>query len=185
MIDVIEKVGYVVKWTMVNTDVHTSIPQNRERVFIFCFKNASDAKKVDLHIDHVEESQHFMKFTEETVDEKYYMDRSVRFETFSAGITEHRNLYQWRRKEVVKIKPGKCPCLLAAMGTGGLNVPMFRTSENRIRKLTPRECFNLQGFPEYYKLPKHVPMTALYKLAGNAVTIEIVRLLVRKLGSLV
>lgn len=33
------------------------------------------------------------------------------------------------------------------MGTGGHNVPLVKT-ENGIRKLTPQETFNLQGFPK-------------------------------------
>lgn len=39
------------------------------------------------------------------------------------------------------------------MGTGGHNVPLIVTDDRRFRKLTPREAFNLQGFPKTYKLP--------------------------------
>jgi DNA (cytosine-5)-methyltransferase 1 len=38
------------------------------------------------------------------------------------------------------------------MGGGGHNIPLLRDNHG-IRKLTPRECFNLQGFPMSYKLP--------------------------------
>lgn len=43
----------------------------------------------------------------------------------------------------------------------------------RIRKLTPKECFRLQSFPDewYYKLKEHgISDSQLYKMAGNAVT---------------
>ena len=43
-----------------------------------------------------------------------------------------------------------------------------------------RKCFNLQGFPEDYKLPD-VCDSALYKLAGNAVSVPVVNLIVNKL----
>ena len=42
-------------------------------------------------------------------------------------------------------KNGVCPTLTANMGTGGHNVPLIK-DDNGIRKLTPRECFNLRVF---------------------------------------
>lgn len=40
-------------------------------------------------------------------------------------------------------KSGVSPTLTANMGTGGHNVPLILTDDNRIRKLTPKETFNL------------------------------------------
>lgn len=51
------------------------------------------------------------------------------------------------------------------------------TTRYRIRKLTPRECFRLQGFPdsEFDKLVEAgISNSQLYKLAGNAVTVNVV-----------
>ena len=59
------------------------------------------------------------------------------------------------------------------MGTGGHNVPFIKTNRG-VRKLTPRECFNLQGFPNTYILPDNLNDSALYKLAGNAISIPVV-----------
>jgi DNA (cytosine-5)-methyltransferase 1 len=58
------------------------------------------------------------------------------------------------------------------MGSGGHNVPLLRDNKG-VRKLTPKECFILQGFPNDYKLPK-LSDSALYKLAGNAVSVPVV-----------
>ena len=69
------------------------------------------------------------------------------------------------------------------MGTGGHNVPLLLDNIG-IRKLTPRECFNLQGFPSDYKLPK-LSNSALYKLAGNAISVPVVELIVDKLDTLI
>ena len=60
------------------------------------------------------------------------------------------------------------------MGTGGHNVPLIK-DDYGIRKLTPRECFNLQGFPKNFKFPKDVPNSQLYKQAGNSVTIAMIK----------
>jgi DNA (cytosine-5)-methyltransferase 1 len=54
----------------------------------------------------------------------------------------------------------------------------------RIRKLTPRECFRLQGFPdsEFDKLvAAGISNSQLYKMAGNAVTVNVIDALGRRL----
>jgi DNA (cytosine-5)-methyltransferase 1 len=45
----------------------------------------------------------------------------------------------------------------------------------RIRRLTPKECFRLQGFPdELFEKARAVNSDAqLYKQAGNAVTVNV------------
>ena len=65
------------------------------------------------------------------------------------------------------------------MGSGGHNVPLI-LDDKGIRKLTPRECFNFQGFPSTYKLPEMADSN-LYKLAGNAVSVPVVQLIARRL----
>ncbi|MDP8234199.1 MAG: DNA cytosine methyltransferase, partial [Candidatus Saelkia tenebricola] len=67
-----------------------------------------------------------------------------------------------------------CPTLTANMGTGGHNVPLIKDSKD-IRKLTPKECFMLQGFPESFKLPKSTANSHLYKQAGNSVTVPVIK----------
>lgn len=46
----------------------------------------------------------------------------------------------------------------------------------RIRKLTPRECFRLQGFPdEYFERAASVNSDSqLYKQAGNSVSVPVI-----------
>lgn len=46
----------------------------------------------------------------------------------------------------------------------------------RIRRLTPRECFRLQGFPdEYFERAASVCSdNELYKQAGNSVTVNVI-----------
>ena len=59
------------------------------------------------------------------------------------------------------------------------------TSSCRIRRLTPRECFRLQGFSEEQidKLLSIDSDTQSYKQAGNAVTVNVVHALGLRLGS--
>ena len=65
------------------------------------------------------------------------------------------------------------------MGTGGHNVPLIRDDWG-IRKLTPRECFNFQGYPHEFKLP-NIANSALYKQAGNSVTMPLIKRIAEKI----
>ena len=91
-------------------------------------------------------------------------------------------MYQWRRQYVRENKSDVCPTLTANMGTGGHNVPLI-IDDKGFRKLTPRECFNLQGFPKSYKLPTEIATSQLYKQAGNSVTVSLVSVLAKLIKS--
>lgn len=56
-------------------------------------------------------------------------------------------------------------------------------SKIRIRKLTPRECFRLQGFPdEYFDRAASVNSDSqLYKQAGNSVTVNVIYEIAKRL----
>lgn len=59
------------------------------------------------------------------------------------------------------------------MGAGGHNVPLI-LDDFGIRKLTPKECFSLQGFPmDKFKLPL-ISDSKLYMQAGNSVTTTLI-----------
>ena len=67
-----------------------------------------------------------------------------------------------------------CDTLLASMGTGGGNVPILKEpmiEDLRIRKLSPNECFRLQGVKDedYNKVAIHQSNTSLYHLAGDSI----------------
>ena len=52
----------------------------------------------------------------------------------------------------------------------------------RIRRLTPRECFRLQGFPDWaYERAETVSSKSqLYKQAGNSVTVTVIEVIARE-----
>ncbi|AFH22790.1 putative DNA methylase [environmental Halophage eHP-35] len=57
--------------------------------------------------------------------------------------------------------------------------PHYKVGKKCIRKLTPKECWRLQGFPdESFKAAEKVNSdTQLYKQAGNAVTVNVIKAL--------
>ena len=68
--------------------------------------------------------------------------------------------------------------------SGSAGVAVWNGKAVRIRRLTPRECFRLQGFPdEYFDRAAAVNSDAqLYKQAGNGVTVNVVYAIGRKLA---
>jgi DNA-cytosine methyltransferase len=62
---------------------------------------------------------------------------------------------------------GIAPAIQARHGTGGDNVPYV----NKIRRLTPRECANLQGFSKDFVLP--CSDTQSYKQMGNGMSVNV------------
>ena len=72
------------------------------------------------------------------------------------------------------------PTLTSAMGDGGGHVPIINTMA--VRRLTPRECERLQGFPDdYTKIPYRnkdsdkCPDSPRYKALGNSWAVPVVR----------
>lgn len=112
---------------------------------------------------------------EEKVDKKYYYtEENCKFyNELYENMKNEKSIYQWRRIYVRENKSGLCPTLTANMGTGGHNVPLINTKYG-IRKLTPMECFMLQGFPDTFKIPTTLSNTRLYKQAGNSVVVTVV-----------
>ena len=55
----------------------------------------------------------------------------------------------------------------------------------RIRRLTPLECFRLQGFPdEMVEVARKIKLSdvRLYKMAGNAITVNVAEAVARKIA---
>jgi len=179
--------GYSVFWNVFNTSVHTDIPQNRERTFIIGFKDEVDwdfnpnkktsSAKFNSYLP-LAESKTKKKFREmlengEVEERYYYKQNSYMYKDLQKVITSYDTAYQWRRVYVRENKSNECPTLTANMGTGGHNVPLIKDGLG-IRKLTPRECLNFQGFPKSFKFPDDMPVSQRYKQAGNAVTVSLI-----------
>ncbi len=182
IIENLENLNYYVKYSILNTSKITGIPQNRERIYIVCFKDKKLYDTFNFVFPEIE-VRPITDFLENTIDNHYYYSNStIIYNELQQNVTKHiltNTIYQYRRYYVRENKNNVCPTLTANMGTGGHNVPII-LDDNGIRKLTPRECFNLHGFPSDYKLPK-ISNNKLYSLAGNAVSIPVVSLIANRL----
>lgn len=173
----LESLGYHVKPMVLNACNYGNIPQTRERIYIVCFKNKTHYKNFEFPkpIKLEKSLKDVIDFDNPQEQRFYYTESCSFYEQLRDNITRSDTCYQWRRVYVRENKSNLCPTLTANMGTGGHNVPLIRTHDGKIRKLTPRECFNLQGFPDDFILPETLCNGALYKQAGNSVVVTVIQ----------
>lgn len=166
--------GYYVKYKIMNSMDYGNVPQNRERVYIVCFKYKEDWENFEFPqpIPLTKSISDIINLAEKK-DDKYYYRQGKYYEMLKEAVKSENTIYQIRRVYVRENKRGVCPTLTANMGEGGHNVPIVKDKYG-FRKLTPRECFMFQGFPEDFKLPP-IADSKLYKQAGNAVTVTVIR----------
>lgn len=175
----LQKLGYHTKIRVLNSMDYGNIPQNRERIYIAGFKNKNYADRFSFP-EPVKLTTKVADLLEKNVPEKYYYNGKPLFEKLKNFVKEEGKVYQWRRQYVRENKSGVCPTLTANMGMGGHNVPIIKDS-NGIRKLTPLECFRIQGFPKDFSLPKNLADSALYKQAGNSVSVPVVEAVAKRI----
>lgn len=183
ILEALEYEGYHVKKEVLNSMEYGNIPQNRERIYIVAFRNIHTYKEFEFPkpIELNTKLKDFIDY-EYKLDNRYYYTSSnfPHYKTIKKAILNKDTVYQWRRVYVRENKSNVCPTLTANMGTGGHNVPLVLT-KNGIRKLTPQECFKIQGFPENYKLPEDLANTHLYKQAGNSVSVTVIERIARNI----
>lgn len=168
--------GYYIKWKVLNGKDYGNVPQNRERIYVVGFNNKEDYLKFNFPepIELKKSIKDVIDFNGQYDEKYYYRDGKQPFyDQLVDSIDSQETVYQWRRKYVRENKAGVVPTLTANMGTGGHNVPLILTDSKEIRKLTPKETFNAQGYPKEFKLPD-ISNAQLYKQAGNSVVVPVI-----------
>lgn len=181
--ETIEHYGYTVETKVLNTCEYGNLPQNRERIFILGFLNEKDYKnfkwpnKIPLKttIDKI------LDWNKEVQKKYLYENDKKCYFLLAENIREQNTIYQYRRVYVRANKNGVCPTLTANMGMGGHNVPLIYTNYNKIRKLLPIECLMLQGFPADFIIPGELADSRVYKQAGNAVSVNVIKRVAEKI----
>ncbi|PAF55088.1 DNA cytosine methyltransferase [Mycoplasmopsis agassizii] len=173
----LEEAGYQYHYQVLNAKDYGNTPQNRERIYIVAFKNKKDYEKFNFPkpIALTKTLEDVIDFSNKLDDKYYYTPNKYKgdiHKILEEAMDEQNAVYQWRRKYARKNKSGVVPTLTANMGEGGHNVPLVKTKHG-IRKMTPSECFNSQGFPADFKLPQQTD-SRLYKQAGNSVCVNVI-----------
>ena len=178
ILDALEKEGYTSKYAVLNAMEYGNIPQNRERIYIVGFLDPEKAEKFTMPdpVPLTTKLSDVIDFRTEVDEKYYYTDGKYKgdiYEKLTQEMNTQDTVFQWRRHYVRRNMSGVVPTLTADMGEGGHNVPLILT-DNGIRKLTPHECFNVQGFPKDFRLPEDMTESRLYKQAGNSVCVSVI-----------
>lgn len=177
ILEAIRAEGYHPKYQVLNAMKYGNVPQNRERIYIVAFKNEEDYKNFEFPqpVPLTKKITDIIDFKSKLPDKYYYTSGRYKgniYEKLVEAMDDTDTVYQWRRKYVRKNQSGVVPTLTANQGEGGHNVCIIKTDYG-IRKMTPRECFNAQGFPKDFKLPEQADFH-LYKQAGNSVCVSVI-----------
>ncbi len=185
----LESEGYHVKYAVLNAMEYGNIPQNRERIYVIAFKDKTVYKNFEFPkpIPLTTKLTDIIDY-ESIMDDKYYYTEGKYkgdiYEQLVAAMDDPEAIYQWRRKYVRKNKSGVVPTLTANQGEGGHNVCLIKT-EHGIRKMTPHECFNTQGFSKDFILPDSQCDSRLYKQAGNSVCVSVIKRIAQEISKAV
>ena len=178
IVNALKEEGYFIKYSVLNAMEYGNIPQNRERIYIVGFRDRETYKNYEFPMPIKLETnlKDIIDFETKIEDKYYYTPGKYKgdiYEKLVEGMDDSNAIYQWRRKYVRKNKSGVVPTLTANQGEGGHNVCLIKT-KNGIRKMTPHECFNTQGFDKSFLLPSDMSDARLYKQAGNSVCVSVI-----------
>ena len=173
ILQTLDELGYNVEWQVLNSK-DFGVPQNRERVFIIGHLRGEGGRKVlpiDGQIKNINCVRQIgnLKIRIKEATKKGYAEATI---GDSVNIS-HPNS-KTRRGRVGKQIANT---LLTGEEQGVV------MNDFRIRKLTPKECWRLQGFPDwaFERAEKVNSNSQLYKQAGNSVTVNVIEAIARRL----
>ncbi len=180
-----EELGYTFYQKVLNA-VDYGVPQKRERIYMVCFRNDLDIKdfsypKPFALTRHVED---FLLEDESLVEDLYvsrpdtymngvedteYSDKSIRLGIVNKGGQGER-IYSTKGIAIT----------LSAYGGGIFAKTGGYLINGKTRKLHPRECARIMGYPDSYKICSSANQA--YKQFGNSVVIDVLQLIGIEIG---
>lgn len=181
--EALEELDYQIFYKVLDGQI--LVPQHRERIVIVGFdrKRYKDKIKFEFDITGKEPKPVLKDILETNVSEKY---------TLSDKLWSYLQAYAEKHKQAgngfgfgLASPDGIARTLSARYYKDGSEILIPQDGKNP-RRLTPRECARLQGFPDSYKIV--VSDTQAYKQFGNSVVVplmsEVAGLLIKELDAL-
>ena len=158
ILSALDELGYDVEWQVLNSK-DFGVPQNRERVYIVGHLREASGRQV-------------FPIIETRSDKSIIQLGNIKKTESFGGNPQCGRVYS---------PAGVAPCLNTMQG--GQREPKIFI-DGKVRKLTPRECWRLQGFPDWAfdKAQKVNSNSQLYKQAGNSVTVNVIAAIAQGLG---
>lgn len=183
--ETMEKLGYQFYREVLNA-VDYGIPQRRERIYMVCFRNDLDItdftypKPFQLEC-HVED----FLLRDEKLVENLYVERPDIY--YNDVVDDHYSNKSIRLGIVNKGGQGEriystkgIAITLSAYGEGVFAKTGGYLVNGRPRKLHPRECARIMGYPDSYKISQNANQA--YQQLGNSVVIDVLQLISVEIG---
>jgi DNA (cytosine-5)-methyltransferase 1 len=180
-----DELGYDVHYRVI--DGQHFVPQHRERILIvgfrektlFSWKNLQLPEKGNIKLSSILHPQDGTELPEEpytsgtlaTVNSKYTLTPKL-WEYLQAYSEKHRNAGNGFGFGLVD-ENDIARTLSARYYKDGSEVLVSQGKRKRPRRLTPRECARLMGFPDSFRIP--VSDTQAYRQFGNSVVVPVIR----------
>ena len=184
----LNELGYDVHYDVLNAS-HFGLPQNRERVYIVCFRK--DLNIVQFNFPkplHVKTCLH--DILEEDPSDAKIVTRPDTY--FTKSFLPQKDLYgkvelpnkpiqigyvnKGGQGERIYSPYGHAITLSAYGGGVGAKTGLYFVN-GKIRKLSPRECARVLGFPDSFKI--NTTQTQAYKQFGNSVAVNVLKEIVK------
>ena len=169
----LKKLGYIVPEPQI-IDAINFVPQHRERIFIVGFKNKYKHKFIFPEIK--SKKYNILNYLENEVPEKYNL---------TTNLWNYLKAYKRKHKLAGNgfgyglVEPGidnNTRTISARYYKDGAEALISRGKSRTPRRLTPRECANLMGFPKSHKFDG-VSDTEAYKQFGNSVVVPVAQVM--------
>lgn len=168
ILESLEELDYQVFYQVI--DGQNFVPQHRERILIVGFDRKRYGNNIafDFNITPVFPKPVIGDILEKNVDEKYTLSDKLwtYLQNYAAKHRAAGNGFGYG----IAQKDGVSRTLSARYYKDGSEILIEQAGRNP-RKLTPRECARLQGFPDSFKIP--VSDTQAYRQFGNSVVVPL------------
>lgn len=156
------------------------VPQNRERIYIVGFDRryyGLDDKYKFPFPEPTHQKTRLGDILEDNVDEKYTISQKL-YEGHIRRKAEHQKKGNGFGFSLFNADSEYTNTISARYYKDGSEILIDQGPDIPPRKLTPRECARLQGFPESFIIP--VSDTQAYKQFGNSVAVPVIRSIAKK-----
>lgn len=194
IINVLQELGYNVHHKIFNTS-DFGLPQNRERVYIVGFHNSwkSDnfqfptPPKIVVSLASILEKNPTNAKVIERDDIQIYKDFQTEKTLFGEENFPNKPIQigivnKGGQGERIYHSAGHSITLSAYGGGVGAKTGLYLI-DGKIRKLSPRECARLQGFPESFIINRSD--TQAYKQFGNSVSINVLKEVLKEISKII
>ena len=181
-----EELGYSFDADVLSA-VDYGVPQKRERIYMVCFRNDLNVNKFSFPKP-VKLKKHVEDFLlpETEIDSKYFVNRP---DTYINKMTD--DIYSDKSIRLGIVNKGGqgeriystkgIAITLSAYGGGAFAKTGGYLINGKYRRLIPRECARLMGYPDTYRIIKNDNQA--YKQFGNSVVIDVLQYIAKEIGT--